>query len=179
MLCLLSTASFSQNNGINPENSVVRLDYIAFLDGIHIFRLVNKQSCTVKMQYKIVHTNQIYDVTVPGNSSVAIEVPGTMDEDEHVLARATQFCPGVTSNQGWVEQDSQSGTVLPLKFEYLRAKIVDKKTVWVYFKVHESSGEKSFNIQISTDGKNFKTVAVVLPDAIVPNKEYSVKIVLK
>ena len=178
LLSLLSIVGVAQNQGINPENSVLKLDYIAFFEDVHIFRLTNKQSCSVTVQYRIMHTGVTRDTVIPALASVAINVPGDEWEDEHLRARATQICQGNTGDQGWIEQHSQGGIVLPIKFEYLRAQIIDKNTIWVYFKVLEASGEKSFNIQIAPDGKTFRTVAVVLADTIVSNKEYSKKIKL-
>ena len=168
--------SYSQNNGQSNQNNVIKIEYIGYSNNAHVFKVTNKQPCEVKTEYKVEDSNLSGVVKVLGNSSYTILVPGYKYQKIEVKARSLEKCPNIKGDNGWVETETQF--ILPIKFEYLRVKIVDPKTIIVYFKALQTDNERQFNIQVCTDGKSFKTVAIVLPDPIVVNKEYTQKIKL-
>lgn len=55
-------------------------------------------------------------------------------------------------------------TQLPIRFKSISAKVVQKGVVDLTFEVEEASGVSHYNIQVSDDGKTYKTVMVVFPD---------------
>jgi hypothetical protein len=169
---------FSQNGGIASENSVIKISFLSYnqLTGNFSFLVTNKQSCQVSAKYIILRTNELIDITLAANGTHIINVPGLPSQDVSVKARAMSFCPSSVPDQGWVEHGSQIGPVLPIVFEYIKVRKIDSKTVEVEFSASSTDGEDRFNIQVSTDARTFKTVAIVFPGPIVVNKVYKVKI---
>jgi hypothetical protein len=66
---------------------------------------------------------------------------------------------------------------LPITFEWITTTQIDKHTIEVKFKPTTVEG-KEFYIQLSTDGINFKRVAIILPNDLQPGKIYSTQIKL-
>jgi len=137
--------------------------------------VTNKQSCSVNTQYTVVGSSQITDTVVSGNGFYYIHIPSSQSEIKTTKARSRQFCPNMCPDQGWVEEDNILNT-LPIKFEYLNVRKVDNKTIEVEFLASDAGGEDRFNIQVSTDAKTFKTVAIIFPEPIVVNKVYKIKV---
>jgi len=65
---------------------------------------------------------------------------------------------------------------LAITFGGISAEKVDENTVKVSFNVLSVTGKNVYNIQLSTDGKNFKTYAVVFPEGTQPNQTYTTTI---
>jgi len=171
---------FSQNGGLVNENSVIRIDYVGYNSqtGNFQFAIVNKQNCQVNAQYFILHTNQLVEIVIPANGTYILFVPGIPSEDEHVKARATSFCVNSIPDSGWVENDNQVGTVLPIKFKSFQGKRLDSKTIEITFEVEEDSDLSHYIIKVSPDGVNFKNVMLLFPDKIIGHKKYVAKIKL-
>lgn len=180
MALLLFNYTFlmSQSNGgqLNENNSL-KIEYLGYNSNAHIFKISNKQPCSVKVEYKIESGTSLY-VTISGNSGTNIIVPGNKYDTYEVKARSEEICHDFRGDKGWVEAQTQF--ILPLKFDYLKVEVLSKNTIIVYFKVYDTDSDKQskFNIQVSTDGKNFRTVAVENYDPIIKNKDYVVKIKL-
>jgi hypothetical protein len=163
-LMLAFNVSLAQNGGLTNENSVVRLDYIGFSGGIFTFRAFNLQPCQVNAQYMVLHTNQVVDYVLPGNGSYDILVPGTVNEDEHVKTRIRSFCPCVSPDQGWVEQDNQGGTLLPIKLVSFGASKVSKEKALVTWTTADEYDVNRFEVQRSSNGVDFSTVGIAFPN---------------
>ncbi len=175
---ILSAVAFSQNGGLVNENSVIRIDYITYdvSTGKFEFEVTNKQSCQVNAQYMILHTNGLVNFQIAGNGTYTIYVPGVITEDEHVKVRATSFCPQVSPDQGWVETDSQGGTLLPIKlvsFSVVKAGNGKGVVTWV---TAEESNVDRFEVEKSSDGRNFTTALLHFPNNA-PSR-YSVNLAL-
>ena len=174
LLSLISLTTFGQNGGQSAENSSVKLKQLPGHVNNQIRVIVfNKQSCTAGIR---VNTgSSITEYSVSGYDSVTIFVPLSTNK---VQAKATTNCG--FADFGQVELIINSA--LPVKFDYITVKkdLSDPfgKTIMVTFKALSTDGEDRFNIQVSTDGINYRTVAVILPDPIVVNQVYNVKIKL-
>lgn len=68
---------------------------------------------------------------------------------------------------------------LPVKWAEFLVTSIDADNVSVTFTTYETEGVKQFNIQVSTDGKTFKTVAIVFPNGYQPNSKYKAIINVK
>lgn len=181
LLALSTLFCSAQNGGLVNENSVIKIDYVNynFQTSNFVFLITNKQNCSVTAQYKIVHTNQIVDITLSGNGTYTVYVPGVITEDEHVKAKATSFCPGVVVNSGWVETDNQGGTILPIKFKSISTQRINADSIRITFESEEDNTIEYYVAKISFDGKIWKEVAIVMPNGIVGNKTYSVTVKIK
>ena len=179
LLCFaLFFSVFSQNGGIVSENSVIKINFLSYnqLTGNFSFIVTNKQPCQVNAQYRILRTNELVNITIPANGTYNINIPDLPTEDVRVRVRAMSFCPSSVPDQGWVEHDSQVSPVLPIIFEYIKVKKIDSRTVEVEFSASSTDGEDRFNIQVSTDARTFRTVAIVFSGPIIINKVYRVKV---
>lgn len=178
ILLLLPFTIYGQNGGQLNENSVIKIDYIGYSNGEHHFKVTNKQSCSVNTQYTVVGSSQITDTVVGGNGCYYIHIPSQLSEIKTTKARSRQFCPNTSPDQGWVEEDNILNS-LPIKFEYINVRKIDSKTIEVEFLASDTDGEDRFNIQVSTDARTFKTVAIVFPEPIVVNKVYNIKVKIR
>lgn len=70
-------------------------------------------------------------------------------------------------------------TRLPIRFKSFTVKKVSQDFAELEFRVEESQSTKQFNVKVSLDGKTFKTIAIVFPDALKPENTYKVKIDLR
>lgn len=69
-------------------------------------------------------------------------------------------------------------TKLPVRFKSITAKVIAKNLVEVTFEVMEQLNISHYNIQVSADGRNFKTVMVVFPQTGKPEQKYVYRIKL-
>lgn len=69
-------------------------------------------------------------------------------------------------------------TKLPIHFKAIRTKALGHGLIQVEFDVEEASGTNYYNIQLSKDGVNFKTVMIQFPEGTKPDQTYIVKIQL-
>ena len=165
-LTVLSTGLFAQNGGMSNENAAMKIEYVSQDSTATIVKVTNKDTCTSNM---MVQWQQYYRTkNIAGLSSDTFH----LNTQTTCFIRATSMSPCRTTYLGQVELNYCQ--VLPIKFEYLRVKQIDRNTALVEFKDLSTDGEDRFNIQMSKDARSFKTVEVVLPDAIETNKIYKV-----
>lgn len=169
LLLLVVSLSKAQNGGIVNENASLKLEYVSTINGIVTVRVTNKDTCdaNVRVQW--------------GNVSRTKIINGLQSDTFQFLQQTMRFirANSITpcrSYQGSVELDYM--VALPVTFEYINVRQVSDRIVNVQFKVAEADGTDRFNIQVSKDGKNFRTIQVVLPDAIQTNRIYNVNVKL-
>ncbi len=183
VLLAFTNILFSQGNGgQSDENNVMRISYIAYFTGpnsnYHRFMIENKLNCPAEIRFEVDSKSFAKDTLLPASSFIYINVPGSSIDILTGKSKRTGKADCIVNpDNGWVEVQS-NGIILPLKFNYLKARKLDKSTLEVEFMVYESAGEKEFNIQVSSDGKNFKTVKVVMLNSIEINKPYKTTIKL-
>lgn len=162
ILLMLVTLSISaQNGGQAPENNSVKIEFA----GYGQCKLINKQSCEAVI--RVSYNNSTVNYTVPGNSSILIPtpVPGK------IQAKTTTNCGA--ADFGNVEF-TLTAAILPVKFISFKTSALSGNKVKVQFEIGEASNVKQFNIQVSLDGKEWTTVALVWPDNVQPNRLYEV-----
>jgi len=176
VMLLCSLLGYSQNGGQFNENNVLKVDYVGYNNGNHIFKIINKINCVlgVKIDKNGVTSSQ----TMAGLQETVIVV--TAPQTPQITIKAKRES-GANCRQnpdnGWVEL--QSSIVLPIKFGGITAIKVSSNLIKLTFDVEEDHALKSYGIMVSPDGKNFKRVKVLFPNGIVPygstsSKKYSV-----
>jgi hypothetical protein len=165
LLIGFSSTLMAQNGGQLPENNTAKLEYI----GAGKIKLTNKQpfSC----DFRINDTKTESDVTIPANSFYTYQLPPDLISNIHFKAKCITN-NGIT-DLGWIELKLSS---LPLKFVSFKTTRLSNTEFMVNFEVAEVSNVKQFNIKASTDGKVYKTIAILFPDDLQPNRMYSVKV---
>jgi hypothetical protein len=153
----------SQNGGQFPENNSVKLEFAGFGHT----RLYNKQNCEAVI--RVTYSASVTDYTVPANGSILINtaVPGT------IKAKATTNCG--SADFGNVEL-TITAQLLPVKFVSFKATALGNNKVSISFEIGESDNVDRFEVQLSTDGTNWDTVALVFPDTLKPNRLYQVTV---
>ena len=167
LLCLPSLV-FAQNGGQQGENESLRLELNGSIGNKTIIKVTNKQSCDTDIKFS--HDGVTDTKFFPALASDTFQISLITCS---VKARPVTNCGG--ANMGWVEWDVC--VALPIKFEWITTTQIDKNTVEVRFKPITVEG-KEFYIQLSTDGVNFKRVAIILPNDLQPGKIYSTQIKL-
>ena len=167
---IVVSLSQAQNGGMSNENNSLKLEYVSSTNGITVVKVTNKDTCesNVRVQWSQLLRRKF----IPGLSSDTFNL---INQNSRCFIMATSSSPCRNSNDGQVEINY---CLLPIKFEYIYVRQISDRLVNVQFKVSEADGTDRFNIQISKDGINFKTVSVVLPDVIQTNKIYNVNIKL-
>ncbi len=161
--------SSAQNGGQYAENNSVKVEQLVGLVNSKMqVKVYNKQDCnvTIRISYGNTHIN----VFVSSNSSKVVLIPLNITKIQ-VKTETNCGC----ADFGQVEL--QLNKSLPITFKYLNVTRIGNEYN-VTFEASSTDGEGQFNIQVSSDGINFKTVAIILPDPIVVNKIYNIKIKL-
>lgn len=159
VLILTISTTNAQNGGQAPENNSVKLEFA----GAFQCKLWNKQSCEAVITVK--YNNTTTDYTVPGGSYVMINTP----VPSKITAKTTTNCG--SADFGLVELNITT-TILPVKFVSFRTYALSGNRIKVQFEIGEAQNVKQFNVQISKDGRDWTTVALVWPDELQPNRVY-------
>jgi len=167
ILFLFSFVSFAQNGGISAENNSLILEFVGFSGSMVIVKTTNKNNCNANIRVQWGSLSKEKNIGPLGSDTFHLEP----QSQRFIRAHSNSNCGG---NSGTVEIDYL--IILPITFEFITVKQVSKEVVNIKFKVSECDGTDRFNIQISKDGKNYKTVEVILSDEIVPNKIYNVNV---
>lgn len=162
------------NGGQNNENNFGKLDYVGYSNEAYVLNLTNKQQCGVDFQIKWLSKDTT--IYVPGSSVKAIQLPGAAKGGENIKARPLYKCGSSGGDLGWIEVESPVS--LPVTFKSITAQEISPNKVLVSFEVADVSGVNQYNIQLSTDGKTYKNVGIIWPDANNPNRKYSITISL-
>ena len=175
---LFSLFSFSQNGGQANENNVLKVEYVGYSNGNHIFKIINKVNCElgVKIDKNGVTSSQI--MMSQQETVILVTAPQTPQINIKAKRESGAACKQNPDN-GWVEL--QSSIALPIKFGNITAVKIGPNLIKLTFDVEEDHTLKSYGIMVSPDGKNFKRVNVLFPNGIIPygstsNKKYSVLI---
>jgi len=166
--CTLNLSA--QNGGMSNENAALKIEYAGMNNGMTVVKVTNKDTCTADMRVQWAQYRRSKDVAALSSDTFHLPTQPSC----FIMATSSSPCRNVYAGQ--VELNYCQA--LPITFEYLRVKQVGKNIIEVEFKALTTDGEDKFNIQVSTDAKNFKTVSVVLPDSIQTNKVYNIKIKL-
>lgn len=167
-----SLAVVAQNGGQSSENDALKIEYVSSTaTGHSIVKVTNKQPCGT-------------DIMVFSGPRVRTKFVASQASDTFVLtpnnsckaqAQAINWCGGM--NYGLVETNICRS--VPVKFEYFWARSTSNNEIEVEFKLSEVIGSVSvFNVQVSADGRNYKTVRIILPNEAKLNSIYNAKIKL-
>lgn len=166
LLIVSTITSFAQT-----ENDFAKIEFISNTHGKFVFRVTNKQSCDVDMQFS--DSVNIWVKTIAGLQSDTFKLE-THVAPLHIIAMPLTSCDGSTlACVHFIITEA----ILPLKFKDFTAKYIGDNTLLVSFTLFEVSNVSHINILTSTTGKApFKQVGLVLPDNMVPEKQYSIKV---
>jgi hypothetical protein len=163
------------------ENCVLKLEYVTFVNNAYVINVINKQECPTTVL--ILWQHQQTSVDVGANSTVNVSLPGTADSNIVIWAKTETRCnPAGCFDNFWVQLKASSeptGGPLGIKFKSIRTLRVDANTIKLSFDVEDIFAKGYYNIKVSKDGINWRTVTVVFPDDTKPNNTYSVTIKLK
>lgn len=101
LLMLIYKASLAQNGGQFFENNLIKIQYIGYSDGAHIFKVCNKQACEARIRIKV-DRDQAVDIQVgPKDCNIANVIkPAT----PNLLFRAKAETACVSNpDMGWLE----------------------------------------------------------------------------
>lgn len=176
LICLCSIFGYSQNGGQANENNILKIEYVGYSNGNHIFKIINKVDCQlgVKIDKNGVTSSQM--MTNLQETIILVTAPQIPQINIKVKRETGTFCKQ-NPDAGWVEL--QSSVALPIKFGNITATKVGSNLIKLTFDVEEDHTLKSYGIMVSPDGKNFKRVTVLFPNGITPygstsHKKYSI-----
>lgn len=166
---LLTLKGISQNNGQSPENNVLRVEYVGFSNNVHTYKVINKLNCL--MTVKVSRDGTLSDHSFNALEEQLLTINGSQTPQTVLKAKRESGgeCISVPDN-GWVELTSP--IALPIKFGTIIANRISPTTIELVFESEEDLDIKYYNIKVSSDGKNFKTVVVVFPNKVQGKKRY-------
>jgi hypothetical protein len=173
---LISLFSYSQNGGQSSENNVLKIEYIGYSSGNHIFKITNKVNC--ELVTKLDQNGTFVDHTLSALQSSFINIPAS-SSSQIVYFKAKReggaICKQNPDN-GWTEL--QSAIVLSIKFGQITATKINPGLIKLTFESEEDNTIKHYNILVSEDGKVYRKAHILFPDGITGGKKYSVLIKL-
>lgn len=167
---ILSLTLSAQNGGQMNENNSTKIEHIGYDNNQIIVRVTNKQSCAADM--RITYGSESRVKLIQGLQSDTFKI--VSPANSKVRAKTETNCGSADFGQVEITVNS----TLPVKFEYFKVTKLEGRQIQIEFKASDAVGEDRFNIQVSEDGKTFRTVAVVLPYPIQENQLYKIKITL-
>lgn len=170
LLAIMPLYINAQNGGQHNDNKFGNLQYIGYEGGHYLLELTNKQNCGV--DFHITWLGK--DTTIYITGTQTIQLPGAAKGLEKMKAKPLNKCGSSGGDMGWLEIVTPLS--LPITFKSVRAEKIGARKVKVIFDVADVSGVNTYNIQVSADGINYKTVTIVFPDEVKPNRQYSVTI---
>lgn len=175
---LFSFISFCQNGGQSNENNVLKVEYVGYSNGNHIFKIINKVNCSIGVKIDKNGTTSSQMMTNLQETVIIVSSPQIPQVTIKVKRESGADCKQ-NPDAGWVEL--QSLTVLPIKFGGIYATRVGPNLIKLTFDVEEDHTIKSYGIMLSEDGKTFKKITVLFPNGTIPygstgQKKYSVMI---
>lgn len=170
-----NTAIFKNGNGGQfAENNYGKLEYKGYSSGEYIMDLSNKQPCGI--DFEVTWLGKDSTIFINGLSSKTIQLPGIAKGGEKIKAKPLYKCGSSGGDMGFIEVESPIS--LPVTFKSIRTEEVSDNKIRVIFDVTDLLNISVFNVQLSTDGKDYKTAAMVFPDEVQPNRQYSVTLTL-
>jgi hypothetical protein len=114
LLTLASLTGMAQNGGQFFENNVIRIEYVGYLGGQHVFKVCNKQNCEARIRTKA-DQDPAVDIQVPPNACVLHNVNRPTSAGILFRTKAETAC--ITNpDMGWLEINTVLIT-LPMKEE--------------------------------------------------------------
>jgi len=103
LLFLTSVFAKAQNGGQFFENNVIRIHYLGYDTGTHLFKVVNKQNCEARIRTKA-DTDAAIDVLVAAGDSVYVHVFRGNPNNVKFRVKAETSCPSFANpDMGWLE----------------------------------------------------------------------------
>lgn len=103
LILMTSLFAKSQNGGQNFENKVIRISYIGYDSGVHLFKVCNKQNCEARIRTKA-DQDPAVDVLVPANDCITVHVLRSTPTPILFRVKAETSCPSFTNpDMGWLE----------------------------------------------------------------------------
>lgn len=156
------------NGGMSQENSTLKIEYQGMNNSYTIVKVTNKDTCDKNVRVQWGSEWRTKMITAQSSDTFNL----VQQQPCFIMATSISSCNSATF--GSVEINYCQ--VLDVKFEYIKTRQISKNEIEVEFKVSNSDGESEFNIQISKDGRNFRTIHIMSPEPLVMNKIYKVKI---
>ena len=160
----------AQNGGITNENASLKLEYAGMANGMTVVKVTNKDTCQTNARVQWGQYFRTKHIAAQSSDTFHLQTQLSC----FIMATSISTCRNRFDGQVEINYCQ----VLPIRFEYLYVRQISDRVVNVQFKVAEVDGTDRFNIQVSKDGRNFKTISVILPDAIQTNKIYNVNVKL-
>lgn len=157
----------AQNGGQYAENDFGKLEYLGYQNGNYTVKITNKQTCAVSIKTTWLSKDTTFGVN--GSTTITVQLPGSGSIT--IKSKPLTRCAGY-GDMGWLEISTPAS--LPITFKSIRTEKLGPNKVKVIFDVADVSGVNTYNIQLSTDGINYKNIAVVFPDDTQPNKTYTI-----
>lgn len=171
---LLNLIVFSQNGGQQNYNDLVRIDYFGYSGGGHVFRIKNLQPCPAVIDYTVQGTSSTIQLNIFAYEAAFVTIYQPQSTLVQVKAKTRTLCGVSAPDRGWVETQSTISPVLSSVISNIKITKLSPTKIEVLFTASENSFTKSYNIKLSYDGINFRTVKVLFPSGIIQNKTYRV-----
>jgi hypothetical protein len=117
ILLILSLLSKAQNGGQYFENNVIRINYLGYSDGLHVFKVCNKQSCEARIRTKAERDPAI-DIIVQALSCETVRVARPTSINILFRAKAETFCIS-NPDMGWLELNTALLTLPLIETNYI------------------------------------------------------------
>lgn len=170
-----STLTYSQNGGQQNENNVLKIEYVAYSSGNHIFRLTNKVDCNQVVKLSKNGNFELHSMNALQESLIIITAPQLPEISLKAKRESGAVCKQNPDN-GWIELGSS--IILPVKFGKISVKRLSPNLLKLTFEAEEDNTIKHYNIMVSEDGKTFRKASVLFPNGITGHKKYSILIKL-
>jgi hypothetical protein len=170
ILLILSLLSKAQNGGQFFENNVIRINYIGYSNGQHIFKVCNKQSCEARIRTKADQDLAI-DIIVQSLSCETVAVARPTNINILFRAKAETFCIS-NPDMGWLELNTSLLTLPLIETNYIsiprgpnKLQISIKNGVYrssfdntnyiETIRVYNISGRKLYDKRLSVEKSNY------------------------
>lgn len=111
VLLLTSFFATAQNGGQFYQNNVIRVEYLSYSAGTHTFKIVNKQTCEVRIRTKA-DTDAAVDINVAAGDSFYVNVFRGNPGNVKFRVKAETSCPSfVNPDMGWLELNTAGFTL--------------------------------------------------------------------
>lgn len=172
---LLTLSGFSQS-----QDPYLKMESLGYANGKHTIRVTNKQSCKADIQFRF--GGSVTSVSPnPKNNTQQNEVAASSAQVFEITAPAGRMIEvkalSVCNWQGPAQWLSPLSVVLPVKFT--KPFTVERKgarTFKVTIFVAEETNVSHYNINLSTDGLHYKTIALIFSGDTVAPGTYSATI---
>lgn len=165
------TTLCAQNGGQANENNSVRIEFAGATEGKAVIKAYNKQGCAADIKVSV--NNVSFIKTIAANASDTFQFAGPFVGTTRIQAKTQTNCG--SADFGNVELSLELGS-LPIKFRSVVSKRLAPDLIEITFDVEEAEGINYYNVQVSRDGRRWKTYTVVFPDTTRPNTVYKIKI---